>query len=173
RTDYLGLRAERMVLQRKPLPAGQEFALSVNQCDPRPPAVFVLPRGNAHAKGPEVKPGFPEVLGFATPVIPPAKGKTSGRRTVLANWIASKENPLTARVIVNRVWQGHFGRGIVPTPNDFGGLGEKPTHPELLDWLAAEFMEPSVKQTADSRPPLANAWTFKRLHKLIMMWNAY
>ena len=59
-------------------------------------------------------------------------------RTVLANWIASKDNPLTARVMVNRVWQGHFGRGIVPTPNDFGGLGEKPTHPELLDWLSAE-----------------------------------
>jgi len=166
RTDYLGLRAERMVLQRKSRPAGQEFALSVNQCDPRPPAVFVLPRGNAHAKGAEVKPGFPEVLGFATPVIPPAKGKTSGRRTVLANWIASKENPLTARVIVNRVWQGHFGRGIVPTPNDFGGLGEKPTHPELLDWLAAEFVEPSMA-------PSGRPWAFKRLHKLIMTSDAY
>ncbi|HEY3787839.1 MAG TPA: PSD1 and planctomycete cytochrome C domain-containing protein, partial [Urbifossiella sp.] len=151
--DYLGWRTERAALEKKPRPPGQEFALSVNFCDPRPPAVFVLPRGNAHAKGPEVKPGFPEVLGFPTPTIKESRGKSSGRRTVLANWIAAKENPLTARVIVNRVWQGHFGRGIVPTPNDFGGLGEKPTHPELLDWLASEFVEPT-------KPAAGRPWAF-------------
>lgn len=166
RIEYSMLKRDRDNLEKKSKPEGQEFALSVNFCDPRPPAVFVLPRGNAHAKGAEVKPGFPEVLGVPEPKIPESKGKTSGRRTVLANWIASKENPLTSRVIVNRVWQGHFGRGIVPTPNDFGGLGEKPTHPELLDWLAAEFTEPT--KPTDGRP-----WAFKRLHKLIMMSDTY
>jgi len=159
RIEYSKLKKDRDGLERKSKPEGQEFALSVNLCDPRPPTVFVLPRGNAHAKGAEVKPGFPEVLGAPAPVIPESKGKSSGRRTVLANWIASKDNPLTSRVIVNRVWQGHFGRGIVPTPNDFGGLGEKPTHPELLNWLAAEFME--------------NGWSFKRLHKSIMTSETY
>jgi mono/diheme cytochrome c family protein len=159
RIEYSLLKKERNDLEKKSKPEGQEFALSVNFCDPRPPAVFVLPRGNAHAKGAEVKPGFPEVLGASAPTIPESKGKTSGRRTVLANWIASKDNPLTSRVIVNRIWQGHFGRGIVPSPNDFGGLGEKPTHPELLDWLSAEFMD--------------KGWSFKKLHKLIMMSETY
>jgi mono/diheme cytochrome c family protein len=159
RIEYSMLKRDKSNLEKSSKPEGQEFALSVNFCDPRPPAVFVLPRGNAHAKGAEVKPGFPEVLGVPDPAIPESKGKSSGRRTVLANWIASKDNPLTARVIVNRVWQGHFGRGIVPTPNDFGGLGEKPTHPELLDWLAAEFVE--------------KGWSFKRLHKLVMTSEAY
>jgi hypothetical protein len=159
RVEYSMLKRDKSNLEKKSKPEGQEFALSVNFSDPRPPAVFVLPRGNAHAKGAEVQPGYPEVLGTPTPKIPESKGKSSGRRTVLANWIASKDNPLTSRVIVNRIWQGHFGRGIVPTPNDFGGLGEKPTHPELLDWLASEFVE--------------KGWSFKRLHKLIMMSDTY
>jgi hypothetical protein len=159
RSAYLHLRRTRAELEKRPRPTGQEFALSVNNCDPTPPPVFILPRGNAHAKGPEVKPGFPAVLGVPEPTVILSKLKSSGRRTVLANWIASKDNPLTARVMVNRVWQGHFGRGIVPTPNDFGQLGERPTHPELLDWLAAEFMD--------------GGWKLKRLHKLIMMSIAY
>jgi mono/diheme cytochrome c family protein len=159
RTAYLHLRRTRAELEKRPRPAGQEFALSVNNCDPTPPPVFILPRGNPHAKGPEVKLGFPAVLGVPEPTVIPSKLKSSGRRTVLANWIASKDNPLTARVMVNRVWQGHFGRGIVPTPNDFGQLGERPTHPKLLDWLAVEFMD--------------GGWKLKRLHKLIMMSNAY
>ena len=78
---------------------------------------------------------------------------------IMADWIASKDNPLTARVLVNRVWQGHFGRGIVPSSNDFGKLGEAPTHPELLDWLAAEFVD--------------GGWTMKRLHKLVMTSAVY
>jgi hypothetical protein len=156
---YRHLRRTREDLEKRPRPPGQEFALSVNNSDRTPPPVFVLPRGNPHAKGAEAKPGFPEVLGVPEPTIVPSKLKSSGRRTVLANWIASKDNPLTARVMVNRVWQGHFGRGIVPTPNDFGGLGEQPTHPELLDWLAAEFVD--------------GGWKLKRLHKLIMMSSAY
>ncbi|MBY0460452.1 MAG: DUF1553 domain-containing protein, partial [Gemmataceae bacterium] len=117
--------------------------------------------GSPAAKGKEVQPGFPTVLGLPDPKIPAAKptDKASGRRTVLADWIASKDNPLTARVIVNRVWQYHFGRGIVPSANDFGKLGEPPTHPELLDWLAGEFV--------------AGGWKLKRLHKLIMTSSVY
>ena len=85
KVEYQVLRRERNELEKKSKPAGQEFALSVNNCDPRPPAVFVLPRGNAHAQGPEVKPGFPEVLGFPEPTLPPATGHSSGRRTTAAH----------------------------------------------------------------------------------------
>ena len=81
--------------------------------------------------------------------------RSSGRRTALARWIGRDDNPLTTRVIVNRIWQQHFGRGIVSTPNDFGKLGQPPTHPELLDWLTASFVE--------------NGWRFKWLHKQILM----
>jgi hypothetical protein len=165
--EYTALQKERIKLERKPPPPGQQLALSVNNCDPRPSVTHILTRGSPHAPGKEVKPGFPEVLGLPEPNIPAAKdgAKSSGRRTVLADWIASKDNPFTARVFVNRVWQYHFGRGIVPSTNDFGKLGEQPTHPELLDWLASEFMEPSDKT--------GQPWTLKRLHKLIMMSSAY
>jgi hypothetical protein len=84
---------------------------------------------------------------------------SSGKRRALAEWLTSKDNPLPARVMANRLWQHHFGRGIVPTTNDFGKLGEPPTHPELLDWLASEFVQ--------------GGWTMKRMHQLIMTSNAY
>jgi hypothetical protein len=84
---------------------------------------------------------------------------TRGWRLTLAKWIANKENPLTARVMVNRIWQHHFGTGIVATPSDFGVNGERPTHPELLDWLAIQFME--------------NGWSIKAMHRLIMNSAAY
>jgi len=159
KADYLAARKELAALERLPLPA-QDLTIGVNFCDPRPPTVFLLPRGNPHAKGgPEATPGFPAVLGGPPPVLPAPGPKSSGRRTVFADWVASKDNPLTARVFVNRVWQGHFGRGIVPTANDFGKLGEPPTHPELLDWLADEFV--------------AGGWQIKRLHKLILTSAAY
>ncbi len=90
---------------------------------------------------------------------PQAKSHSSGRRLTLANWIASPDNPATARVMVNRIWQHHFGRGIVRSPNNFGYLGDRPTHPELLDWLAAEFVK--------------NGWHLKALHRLIMTSSAY
>jgi mono/diheme cytochrome c family protein len=158
--DYARLKRQADELRRKPSPH-QELALSVNNCDPTPPPTFVNIRGNPHVNGAEVKPGFPQVLGFPDPTIPAAaKGaKSSGRRTVLANWMADKANPLTARVFMNRVWQHHFGKGLVPTANDFGKLGEPPTHPELLDWLAAEFVD--------------GGWTLKRMHRLLMTSAAY
>ena len=158
---YDALKKERAALTRRSRPTGQQLALSVNNCDREPPATHILVRGSPQAKGKEVRPGFPEVLGLPEPTIPAPKPgmKSSGRRTVLADWVASKDNPFTARVFVNRVWQYHFGRGIVPSANDFGKLGEQPTHPELLDWLASEFVE--------------GGWKLKRLHKLIMTSSAY
>jgi hypothetical protein len=84
---------------------------------------------------------------------------TSGRRLAFARWLTSGTNPLVARVLVNRVWLHHFGRGLVGTPSDFGIMGERPTHPELLDWLASDFAE--------------HGWRLKRLHKLIMTSTAY
>ena len=100
----------------------------------------ITPKGESVAVGP--------LLVRLPPVIPESKGKSSGRRTVLANWIASKDNPLTARVIVNRVWQYHFGRGIVATASDFGKLGGTPSNPELLDWLASEFVARPTGRTS-------------------------
>src|SRR5262249_32954827 len=82
-----------------------------------------------------------------------------GRRLVLANWIASAENPLTARVMVNRIWQYHFGQGIAANSNNLGKMGKKPSNPQLLDWLAAEFVE--------------RGWSVKQMHRLIMMSDAY
>jgi hypothetical protein len=127
--------------------------------EPKPPAAtHLLIRGNARAPGPEVPPAVPAVLTREQPVFP-AADRTSLRRLTLARWIASSENPLTARVIVNRVWQAHFGEGLVRTASDFGKIGEKPTHPELLDWLANWFVD--------------NGWSVKKLHRLIMTSNTY
>ena len=106
-------------------------------------------------------PGFLTILDSKDAEIPAAKpdALTSGRRTVLANWLTSPQNPLTARVIVNRVWQYHFGKGITTTASDFGRLGDKPSHPELLDWLTSEFIK--------------SGWKLKTLHKLIMASATY
>jgi hypothetical protein len=120
---------------------------------------FVLLRGNPATKGAKVEPGFPQVLTGHVPVITPPGAKSSGRRLALAEWLVSKDNPLTARVTVNRLWQYHFGRGIVRSPNNFGTQGDKPTHPELLDWLASEFVE--------------RGWSMKAMHRLILTSNAY
>ncbi len=127
-----------------------------------PPKSFLLLRGQASARGPEVQPAVPVVLthqplAFANR---PTTHGTSGRRLEFARWMASANNPLTARVIVNRVWQYHFGEGLVRTPSDFGIIGEAPTHPELLDWLAHWFSHD------------AN-WSIKRLHRLILSSSTF
>ena len=141
-----------------------EQALVVTESGTEAPETFVFPRGNPHA-GPAserlVAPAFPAILEPQPPVIaPPASGSaTTGRRTALARWIASPENPLSARVIANRIWQHHFGRGIVRSASNFGLMGDPPTHPELLDWLASELV--------------AGNWRLKALHKTILMSEAY
>ncbi|MFN8707742.1 MAG: PSD1 and planctomycete cytochrome C domain-containing protein [Planctomyces sp.] len=143
----------------RPTGMGQALCVKEDLKNPRP--VRVLLRGNPHSPGPEVTPGFPTVLSPPEVAFPEvsADAVSSGRRTVAARWIASAENPLTARVAVNRIWQHHFGRGIVRTSSDFGFQGARPTHPELLDWLASEF----VRQ----------GWSMKKLHRLIMQSAAY
>ncbi len=126
-----------------------------------PPPSYFLIAGEAENRGSLMEPGFVSVVtNPSTPTaIPPANGRTSGRRRALAEWLVSPENPLTARVAVNRIWHHHFGRGIVASLGNFGKIGEKPTHPELLDWLATEFQ--------------AEGWSIKQMHRLIMTSRAY
>lgn len=121
---------------------------------------FVLAGGELASKGEKVDPGFPECVGGDRgPAKIPFAGGSSGRRTALADWIASEENPLTARVMVNRMWLHHFGEGLVRTPSDLGLNGDRPSHPELLDWLAAQFVE--------------KKWSMKAMHKLMLLSSAY
>lgn len=112
-------------------------------------------KGEPRSLGEEVPRGFLTVLGGQT--LPPEE-KGSGRKE-LAEWLTDPSNPLTARVMVNRIWQHHFGRGIVKSSNDFGVRGERPTHPELLDWLAKQFVD--------------NGWSVKSMHRIIMLSRAY
>jgi hypothetical protein len=138
-----------------------DYALAVAENGPQPKATQVLARGDAFSPKTEVSPAFPAVLGLQAPAFMDrsADAKTTGHRRVLADWIASPQNPLTARVMVNRIWQKHFGVGIVPTPDDFGQTGERPTNQALLDCLASEFV--------------ADGWSVKRMHKLIVTSRAY
>lgn len=112
----------------------------------------ILLRGDINSKGPVVSPGWPAVFG-ATETI------TSKPRTTLANWLTSSSNPLTARVWVNRIWQWHFGKGLVETSADFGTQGTLPTHPQLLDWLADELIQ--------------SGWSTKHIHRLILQSATY
>jgi len=127
------------------------------------PTIRLLNRGDVDFAGPKVSPGFLSILS------PPGKsdavgsasavGKTTGLRLAFAEWMTRPDHPLTARVIVNRMWQHHFGTGIVSTPGNFGVTGSRPTHPALLDWLAVEFMR--------------QGWSAKRFHKLMMTSTVY
>ena len=123
------------------------------------PRTYIALRGNPSSPGDEVRPGFLTVLGGSDVPDPPLHSKTTGRRKALAEWIARPENPLFARVMVNRIWQFHFGSGLVKTSSDFGTRAGAASHPELLDWLAAEF--------ADRK------WSIKAMQKLIMMSDTY
>ncbi|MFM1769678.1 MAG: hypothetical protein RJA22_2207 [Verrucomicrobiota bacterium] len=145
----------------KPLhPGSLPVASAMMDLGPDAPATHLLSRGLYDQPAEPVAPGLLEVVyGRATvPVARTAQGST-GRRSALARLLSDPRNPLTARVMVNRVWQHHFGRGLVGTASDFGPRGDRPTHPELLDWLASEFM--------------ARGWSLKELHRLIVNSAAY
>ena len=146
------LRQEKARLERL-LPRSTIGIASVDRRDARDAQMHM--QGNPHELGPEVPRRLPEVLASAEP-LDIASG--SGRLE-LARWIAAEENPLAARVLVNRVWQHHFGRGLVPTPDNFGRLGEPPTHPELLDYLSRCFID--------------SGWSIKALHRLILLSSTY
>ena len=157
------LKLKNNVERRKPL------AFSLRNADgppygPNVTTTYVLERGQWNRRGDSVEPGFPSAItGHSKPakiVLDPFRRyPTRGRRLALARWIASPDNPLTARVIVNRLWQQHFSRGIVQTPSDFGRNGSPPSHPELLDWLANQLV--------------AKNWSLKAIHRLILTSNSY
>ncbi|MCA9167784.1 MAG: DUF1553 domain-containing protein, partial [Planctomycetales bacterium] len=140
---------------------GTAQALTIKENGREAPETFVLIRGNASAPGEPVAMGFPQILGGGTPEVEPLPDdiNSSGRRTLFANWLVDGNNPLAARVIVNRVWQYHFGRGLVRSSSDFGRYGDAPTHPELLDYLATELIR--------------HDWQLKWLHKFILTSRAY
>ncbi len=123
------------------------------------PPTAIFTRGDPYQPVGSVAPGLPAIFSDPPEDPPKAAARTSGRRLWLGRWIASPKNPLTARVIVNRLWQRHFGQGLVATENDFGLMGERPSHPELLDWLAAAFLE--------------NGWSLKAMHRLMVLSNTY
>jgi len=155
-TPYRDARGKQVPLPSQP----NEKALCAAENGPNAPETFVLRRGNAHLEGEKVEPGYMSVLGHAAPTITaPKHGRSSGRRLAFARWLANPKNQLASRVMANRIWQHHFGRGIVRSPNDFGLRGTRPTHPELLDWLATELV--------------ARGWKIKSMHRLIMSSSAY
>jgi hypothetical protein len=156
----------------EPLPGkGNRFNYGVECCflpQPgrpyQPPPVYFAANGIDVAEDQKsfvVEPGYLQALVNGAPQTshPPKTGSSSGRRRALAEWIVSPDNPLTARVMVNRIWHWHFGRGIVATPSNFGKMGAKPSHPELLDWLATEFIR--------------QGWSVKQIHRLIMNSETY
>jgi hypothetical protein len=142
-------------------PPAPPTAMALTDVGPVAPPTHLLKRGDWRHPGKEVEPGFLSALDerSATVTAPKPGATTTGRRAELARWLSSAENPLTARVMVNRLWQGHFGRGIVATPSDFGVQGDAPTHSELLDWLATEFT--------------ARGWSLKEMHRLMVTSAAY
>jgi hypothetical protein len=143
---------------RRPEPP--PLAMCVTDVGREAPPTHRLQGGDLRKPKEELAPAFPEFLGDTNAEItPPEKAESTGRRSALAAWLTRKDNPLTARVMVNRLWQHHFGVGIVATPNDFGAQGEAPTHPELLDWLAVEFVE--------------SGWSLKHMHRLMVLSAAY
>ena len=142
-------------------PAEYPTARTITEDSRDPLPSYFLHRGDPGTKGSKMEPGVLAVAARTEPQFGEAPGtaKTSWRRKHFANWIAADDNPLTARVMVNRIWQHHFGEGMVRTPSNFGKTGMKPSHPELLDWLAVEFVE--------------NDWSVKHMHRLMLTSDAY
>jgi len=141
----------------------QDFIPILTEVPGNVPATFLFHRGDHQQPKQEVGPGGLTVCALPGQRLEIASKNdqlvTSGRRMAFAHWLSSEQNPLTARVLVNRVWLNHFGRGLVNTPGDFGVMGERPSHGELLDWLARDLV--------------AGGWKLKRLHKQIMTSTAY
>ncbi|MFO1021720.1 MAG: DUF1549 and DUF1553 domain-containing protein [Planctomycetales bacterium] len=158
--------------EQKPKPAQQVEAMTV--CEGREmPKTFFLANGSYARPKDELNPTVPVVMntefGATPPVISSPRPGCSGRRSALVGWLTDRRNPLTARVWVNRLWQTHFGKGLVSNANDFGVQTPPPSHPELLDWLAVEAQEPTVEVQGCAKVP----WGVKRLQKLIVMSVAY
>jgi hypothetical protein len=143
---------------KKAPPPPLSTARGIDEPGHRAPPTYFLKRGEYTARGPAVEPAFPAVLASASPSITPT-AETTGRRKALADWLTRPDHPLTARVMVNRLWQGHFGRGLVGTSSDFGRMGDEPSHPELLDWLATELVD--------------RGWSLKAMHRLIVTSDTY
>ena len=160
RERLTALRDELETLQKKPARRDSRAVVVQEGGPPETPHegfhdAQVYLRGNHAKPGKTVPRGFPKVIAGLAP--PPIR-EGSGRRE-LARWLAHPDNPLTARVMVNRIWQHHFGVGLVPTSANFGAMGERPSHPELLDFLAARF--------------ISSGWSVKAMHRLIMLSNVY
>jgi len=155
---YEELRKRRDEVRRRRMPE-VAMAMAVQERGRSAPEMHMHVRGNAHVKGDRVEPGVPSCLAAPPPPAPEPRERSSGRRRALAAWIANPKNPVTSRVAANRLFQHHFGRGIVASSSDFGELGERPTHQGLLDWLACELVD--------------NGWSLKKLHRTIMLSSAY
>jgi hypothetical protein len=140
-------------------PIKGDFVSFLTDAGIKPRKTHLLWRGNFEALGPEVQPGVPHVLSSASFPLAAPTAQAHGWRTSLAEWLAAPDHPLTYRVLANRVWQHHFGRGLVATPSNFGLTGEKPSHPELLDWLAQELIR--------------NGGRLKALHRMIVLSATY
>ncbi len=151
---------ERKLAARGPAPRPLPEAMAVTDVGRKAPPTHRLQGGAWFKPKEEVQPGFPDFLGKATPDTRiGADLDSTGRRAALARWLTRNDHPLTARVVVNRLWQHHFGQGIVGTASDFGAQGDPPTHPELLDWLAVELVE--------------SGWGLKHVHRLMVTSSAY
>ncbi len=163
KADELKKQTDEAAKIREKKPA-EEFIPVFNETAAKdgPAPTFLFHRGDPDQPKQQLKPGDLTILAALRPVDLPEKDAalpTSGRRLAYARALTDGQHPLTSRVLVNRIWMHHFGRGIVASPSDFGTLGERPTHPELLDWLASEFV--------------AQGWSLKKLHKVIMTSAAY
>ncbi len=156
----LKAREKELIDEQKQLPP-RETVMSIAQVRQDIEPTRIMLRGNPHVPGDVVQPAFPDLFGDGSPefVEVNSPSGSNGKRRALAEWMTDEDNMLTARVMANRIWQHHFGRGIVRTPNNFGLLGAPPTHPDLLNWLAQAFME--------------GGWKMKPLHRLIVTSDAY
>jgi hypothetical protein len=152
---------EKITLIEMEKPEVQTAFTTVEKEGAKPKESYFLHHGSTGNKGSVMQPGVLSVATDKEPAfpIPDPNAASTMRRRTFSEWVTSPKNPLTPRVMVNRIWQHHFGEGIVRTPSNFGKTGERPTHPELLDWLASEFM--------------AQGWSMKAMHRLILTSNAY